>query len=710
VFDALRNFLQEMKELGPRRSMFRVGYELRDAVGLNTVPAAHPEFAAQATKLADRPVSNHWIRHLPFADSRDVANALRDRIRPDALQRLKQIADDAVEGRIFSFGRWTSDFGQPIDWHKDVFTDGSWREFSRITTWHETKGQIGDIKGVWEIARFPQAYYMSRAAAFFPEGRERWADSLRVQIREFEAANPLYWGVHWESGQEVAVRLLAWLFALDALILETNRSLPDTDDMVASLMNGAVLIERRLPYARLAVYNNHLLIEALGLFVVGSLLPETKAGQGWRALGRKLLDEASDRQFYPDGGYIQQSHNYHRVALKGLIWAVAVANSSGDRPSDSWLKAMQRSLEFLVAQQNPSDGRLPNYGFNDGSMPAILSTCDFTDFRPVLQTVSLMTRGERIYGPGPWDEMPAWILGPRVLDAPLRPIQHRSVSFPVTGYHILRGSDPSSFCFLRCGSLLDRFSQIDMLQLDVWWRGQNLLIDGGSYLYNGPLEWHNHFMRTESHNTVQVDDLDQMIHFRQFKTLYWTKAKLLAFHNQDRWGMCAGEHYGYRRQCGDCTHRRAVLYIKDDLWIVLDQLLGTGTHNVRLHWLCGEFPHTFDNESRRLDLHTPAGVFGVQVRSAHGQPLDVDVVAGGLQPPRGWHSRYYGEKIAVPSLAAAARCRLPVTFVSLLSGSGVAISVDGSLWEVKTASAMCRFSIADGSFSNISVADVKSCT
>ena len=710
MFDTLRNFVQEVRELGPRRSAFRIGYEVREALGLNAVPAVHPEIAAGAQKLADRPVARQWIRHLPFADSHDVVHALRDRIHPDSLQQLRQTADEAVDGKIRCFGRWTADFGNPIDWHRDIFTNRSWREFSKPAAGQQAKGLLGDIKGVWEVARFPQAYYMARAAAFFPEGRGRWADALTAQIREFEAANPPFDGVQWASGQEVALRLLAWIFALDTLILEANRSRPEMDWVIPGLMNGATMIEKKLPYARLAVYNNHLLIEALGLFVVGSLFPETRSGQRWRALGKSLLDETSNRQFYEDGGYIQQSHNYHRVALKGLIWAVAVARSSGERPSPVWLRAMERSLEFLAAQQNPADGRLPNYGHNDGSMPAILSTCDFADFRPVLQTVSLMTRGVRLYGPGPWDEMPVWILGPGALDAPLRPPVHHSVSFSVTGYHILRGADPASFCFLRCGSLLDRFSQIDMLQLDVWWRGLNVLIDGGSYLYNGPVEWHNHFTRTESHNTVQVDGLDQMIHFRQFKTLFWTKARLLAFGDHDRWGMCTGEHYGYRRQGAGCTHRRAVLYFKDDLWIVVDQVRGVGNHRVRLHWLCGEFPHTLRPDSRQLDLHTPAGIFRVQILDERGQPLNVDVEAGTVDPPRGWHSRYYGEKTAVPSLVATAHAPLPLTRVSLLSGREFTVSTDGPRWNVAIPGVVCRFSIADGKFSDVSVEDVTSCT
>src|SRR6185437_3929920 len=190
---------------------------------------------------------------------------------------------------------------------------------------------------------------------------------------------------------------------------------------------------------------------------------------------------------------------------------------------------------------------------------------DFSDMRPILQAASVLVRGERLYEPGPWDEETAWFLGVRALDAPLRKPRYRSISFSETGYHVLRGNDPRSFAAFRCGSLRDRFSQIDMLHLDVWWRGINVLADAGSFQYNGAPQWHEHFMGTRSHNTVTVDGRDQMLHHRQFKVLYWTKASLLGFVESDRWAHCAGEHYGYQRHAGSCVHRRSILFAKDDL-------------------------------------------------------------------------------------------------------------------------------------------------
>jgi asparagine synthase (glutamine-hydrolysing) len=684
----LRNLGQELFELGPKGAAFRVAWEISR---LRRLPRTDTAEIGGTQKAS----SDLWLAHLPFHDPISVANAVRDRIGPDALYRLRVTADRALPGDIECFGRWPARFGEPIEWHRNPLNGAQW---SPTTPWRSAltgQDRIGDVKLCWEVARFPHAYHMARCAAFFPETAPRFARALARQIRDFTLANQPGYGIHWASGQEVSFRLLAWLFCTDTLLIRTETNVNTL--LRDALLTGAAHIEQHLNYARIAVYNNHLLSEALALFAVGALLPEAPGARRWRDIGRTILDKESDQQFYPDGGYIQQSHNYHRVALHDLLWACLFAKSMGDRPSSSWLAAIDRSVRFLVAHQNPGDGRLPNYGSNDGSMPGIFSTCDFADFRPVLQTANLLVHERRLYEPGPWDEMAAWFLGPSALDTPREVQPRRSISFTHTGYHVLRGQGEDTFAAFRCGTLLDRFSQIDMLHLDISWRGHNVLADGGSYLYNDRPEWHEHFMRTASHNTVAIDGLDQMLHFRQFKLLYRTHAQMLQFEDHDEWTACAGEHYGYRRHAGGCVHSRSVAFLKDDLFVVVDHIAGTGTHGIRLHWLGGDFPYAFDAAAGRLALKTDKGEFFVQVRDRDGHVMAADVVAGQERPPRGWLSRYYGEKTPVPSFAVTVDREVPTTLVSVLSGGRpAAVEVVGECWSIRLDDRCLGLRIADG--------------
>lgn len=682
-----RDQLQELRELGPAGTAFRVGWELRLRTGL--------------ARRGDRAVIDPnpltaWRTKLPWAPPEGVVTTVRPRLSEGALAGLRGRAERATRGVVRCFGRWDGDYGRPFDWHRNPLNGERWDAAAHWSTVLRDGDRVGDVKLTWEAARFPQAFELARAAAFFPDDRDRCWEAFAAQVRGFLRDNPYPLGVHWFSNQEATIRLHAWLFALS-----TFAGLGcEVDELAAAVARYAAQVghhtERELPYAERAVYNNHLIAEAFGLFLVAWMRPDLPDARRWRDRGLSLLDEQAARQFYPDGGYINLSHNYHRVVVQDYLLAWRFFRGAGDVPA-AWRRALAASLDFLVAHQNPADGRLPNQGANDGSLPRVLSTCDFADFRPTLQALSLALRGERLYPDGPWDEEAAWLLGPAALDAPLREPTRRSVSFAHTGYHVLRSSrDASTFAAFRCGTVRDRFGQIEMLHVDAWWRGENVLVDGGTYLYNAEHRYHDHFLRTESHNTVAVDGRDQMLHFRRFKYLYRTPARLLRFAPGEGHALAVGEHAGYARFDGACVHRRAVLLLDDGTLIVVDRITGEGEHAARLQWLGGPYPFDADADRGAMTLHTPKGDCAVAVFDARGLPQAGTVVAGQDDPPRGWLSRGYATKEPVPSLAVERRGALPLEFVTVVGEGPVAVAVERDRWRVTTARATHRLLWQDG--------------
>jgi asparagine synthase (glutamine-hydrolysing) len=694
---SFRDYLQELVELGPRGLAFRLRWELGLRSGIVEALERTP------ARLSPESIPTHAAleERLPFCP-RFVAEAMRDRLSSSERSRLRELARNAASGRILAFGRWTADYGLPLDWQLNPTTGTRWNPAVHWSKALRDEPRAGDVKLAWEIARFPHAYHLARAAALEPALSDELAQVLADQISAFVVENPYGRGIHWNSSQEVVFRLMAWSFAI--AVFGTHRGMSGMLGIFAEALNqGAVHVERNLEYARKAVYNNHLLSEAFGLLLAAELLPQAPRAQRWMRIAVDVLTRQADRQFYEDGGYIQQSHNYERVALQIYLWAAALLRRGGVQAPGPWLSAVGRAVDFMYSQQNPADGRLPNYGANDGALPSPLTSCDYSDFRPTLQAASLVARGERLYPPGPWDEEALWLLGSATLDAPLRKGARKTVSFRPTGFHVLRGRDESTFAVFRCGTVRDRFSQIDMLHLDVWWRGVNVLVDPGSYLYNGPAVWHRHFATTAAHNTVVVDGRDQMLHYRRFKNLYWTRAKLLRFEDATHYAVVEGEHGGYRRQPGRCIHRRAVLFARDDLWIVVDHVQGELAHTARVQWLGGPYPHAYEPQAGRLTLATSAGEFCIAVVDEQGAPLNGDVVAGGDSPQRGWLSRYYGEKTPAPSLAVELRGAASLTAVSLLSRGPAAVNVSGGEWSVAATGVRARFRMASGRFADIRV-------
>lgn len=690
MFRALRYQLRELSELGPSRSVYRLQRELQLATGayLNAAP---PQ--ALLDRVALRGSSSIPTRGLPFEAPGRVADVMRDRIPPADRAALLRQADLATKGKILAFGRWTADYGSPIDWHVNPTNGLQW---DRALAWNRVlrdEPTVGDVKLTWEIGRFPHAYHLARAAAHHPEHAERLGWAFVDHVLSFSSNNPFPNGVHWNSGQEIVIRYVAWLFAVsvfDSLGVDTKLARAAIARRVP--MVGAHL-KAHFEYARLAVYNNHLIAEALGLYLIGRMFPGTVEGDSWRDEGQHELERQTTEQFSADGAYIQNAHNYHRVALQYYLLAMRLAEVDKLPPSAALRSALERSLDFLCAHQNPGDGRLPNYGSNDGALPLVLDTCNFSDFRPALQAVSIACRGERLYEPGPWDEDAAWLFGADSLDCPLRKPARTSVCFE-SGYTVLRSADEDTFATLRCGTLRDRFSQIDMLTVDAWWHGQNVLIDPGSYLYNGPAKWHDYFVRTASHNTVALDDADQMIHLRRFKFIYWTAARVLDFRSEAGHAVCTAEHYGYQRLPGKPVHRRSVLLVGSDLIVVADTITGGGEHDARLHWLCGEFPAKQGVPGGPVTLTTPKGDLTVHVFDGDGHPESIDLACGDEATPRGWSSRYYGERVAVPSLVARRRGPLPLSFLTVIAPADHAVTRTGDVWVAGPQ--RVRFTVRDG--------------
>jgi hypothetical protein len=128
--------------------------------------------------------------------------------------------------------------------------------------------------------------------------------------------------------------------------------------------------------------------------------------------------------------------------------------------------------------------------------------------------------------------------------------------------------------------------------------------------------------------------------------------------------------------------------------VVRDTVLGTGAHRARLHWLAGPFPWTFEADKARLVLETPVGGFTIWVLDEAGRPLAADVVEGRQTPPRGWLSRYYGEKEAVPSLAVEIEATCPLSLVTVFGPGPVQPSVTADWVEVKAGDTTYRLSMS----------------
>ncbi len=688
-----RNLVTLVRQLGLSTTTFRFWYEVQHWLGLmerrfpsstwekqglarwlkSAVPGRPDEYGAY------RQENSPSFFTSALTDKRLFSSRLRE-VMGDGLADLVAQADQASKGALSYFEHTSEVPGMPLDWHSNPITgqqvppDVHWSKiavFSPLT---------GDVKFYWEPSRFAIAFKLTRA--YWVTGNDEYTRIFWELVESWRDANPPQTGVNWKCGQEISLRLMAWIFALYGM-MSSPHTTPERIGMLSAMIAVQTdRVERNIAFAR-SLKNNHAISEAVGLWTVGILFPEFTAAARWRESGRKVLEEAAQEQIYDDGSYIQQSTNYHRLMLHDYLWAIRLGNLNGYELSPLLLDRVRKAGEFLHQLQDEESGCVPNYGANDGALILPLNSCDYRDFRPVLGSIHYLFSGTCLYEPGPWDEDLLWLFGPDALDTPREAVAKRPLNAPVGGYYTLRGG--KSWGMIRCATFRDRPSQADMLHLDIWRNGVNVACDAGSFLYYAEPPWNNALVSTQVHNTVSVDGLDQMERGPRFLWLNWLESRARHYITSDEGSLVyfEGEHYGYKRLQHEITHRRAVLKAAEDIWVVVDDLLGDSRHKFVLHWLLSDLAFKVDVQEMQISLDMGMDRYGLWLRNVLPESArsEFDVVRGNKNSaPRGWHSAYYGVRSPALSVVLGvdipAPCRLVSVFAPEKSDSRLSISAE----------------------------------
>ena len=339
------------------------------------------------------------------------------------------------------------------DWHLEPLASLRWPQDVHWT--QAMRAGIGDLRLTWEANRFGEVWDWIGTCADAGETLSAW-------VSDWRRSNPFRAGVNWASGQELALRSIAWLAAAAAY----------GDDLSEGVWTGLVEllywhgthIESEAGFARNAVANNHAIAEALGLAAIGDAFQsDFVEAARWRAQGIAWLRREVEQQFFDDGGYCQHSHAYHHFALELLLEAFAWFPELRDA-----LRPVLHRSQRLIRIVCECDGAAPNFGPNDRAVP--------TNFAVIHDRLRTLTGDDGELGT-------------------------ESGSFPDAGLHVLRRDDWTAT--LRCGPLARRAGHDDALHVEVWHRGVPCAIDAGSYLYTGAD--HAWYCGATSHNVCNVD-------------------------------------------------------------------------------------------------------------------------------------------------------------------------------------------------------------
>ena len=579
---------------------------------------------------------------------------------------LISAANSILENNFTYFFHQQCNPGDPPDWFISPLTKKHANDNIHWTGIQDLDPGLGDIKYVWEASRFAWVYTLVRA--FAATGDDRYVEKFWDLFLNWQEKNLPNRGPHYYCGQECAIRLMALCMAWFAFNGHSSSISQKRQALLKTIYVLAERIEKNIAYA-VSTRTNHALTESLGLYTAGILFPGFKTAARWQRKGKKILVREALKQIAVDGSYIQHSMNYHRFMLQCLLWSVRLGQLNRDRFPDELLDRLNAANQFAYQLQDEKTGRVPNYGPNDGALIIPLNNCDYLDYRPVIQAVHYLLHKEKLYDKGPWDEDLLWLFGAESVENTKNSITRVSSTFENGGYFTLRGSQ--SWGMVRCHTYTTRPSQSDSLHLDVWYRGINILRDSGSYLYNDPGPLKSFFSSTAAHNTVRVDELDQMTRGPRFIWYDWLKAGNAGLQVTDEKIRFSGEHYGYNRLEEGLIHQRTVdLYPEWNIWVIADELKGGGDHLIELFWQLTDAE--WETGEQSIMVKHPQAPFGMYF---HGpEQMSVAVSKGDEQTLRGFESLYYGERHASPVATWRGKLLLPQRLVTVIvPGEGMVI-------------------------------------
>jgi hypothetical protein len=623
-----KNITQKIKtffQLGPRQSFNFLIYQigLRSGYFTLTTPALEVN-----TLLDDKEIQPNWFLTLP---DRNRLN----KICGPQINNLMDEADEILQRKIRFFGGETRSLS-----FSPEKNPAHWSHYERGAA----RGNIKDIKYIWEPARFNWA--ITLAKAYFYSRDEKYAAAFWQYFEEFNQANPINKGLNWTSAQEVALRLIALTVSASLLENSPHSNPKRLVTLCICIADHASRIPPTISYAK-AQNNNHFLSEAVGLYTASVFLPDHPQAAKWQEKGIRWFNQAISAQIADDGTYIQHSANYHRLMLMLALWMQVLLEKNNLILNDETLNKLAAASEWLSVRLDRFSGQVPNLGHNDGSHILPLTNAAFNDYRPVVQAASRAFQARAALPPGPWDDLCLW------LDIPVQ--NQTNTRVPEKEYleHLVIGSE-QSWAALRAVRFSSRPAHADQLHVDIWHHGMNIALDAGTFQYNAPPPWENALAATVVHNTVTINSQSQMTRAGKFLWLDWAQAAVEKMSPDS----ITAVQLGYQNL--GIIHRRTLTRCKKDGWLILDELqptpLYSGKITAVLHWLVPDWP--FQIQAGEVNLESPLGKIGLDI-SLPGQPsvgtLDIfkageSLITDNKNIHLGWYSPTYGQKISALSI------------------------------------------------------------
>jgi len=421
------------------------------------------------------------IKGFRISDVRSMQHTIRNSLQQGEIPRIKERAELVRDGFLHIFCE------PPIKRDPSVFLrhPRTGRKEHLVGWCRASSGQKGDedIKFLWELNRLCDLDPLLTVSIL--ENDPSFAKVAYSIVQQWQGENPFGYGLNWYSNMEVALRLLRLLF-LHGVATGFN---VEQDWLLDLIHQHWVHVYSEWRSTRRTMKGgNHLIVELAALAAYECLT-------GIYGPGCAHLRCECGRQFLEDGGYFEGSLGYHVYVFNVLIfvkWLCNAVRVLSPIPEET----LSRSFSFLN-----------HFAASDGSIHGIGDWDDGYVFKPLqgpCRNVSWDLRFSRelsLYRPFNCSE------------------RNKTVCFGQSGMAVRKFEN--GHLLFRAAPVEHGHAHLDMLSIGYMGDNGPVIMDSGTYQYNGSIRTRNYFRSLKAHSTLLPHDLWPV---KPLRTFAWTEA------------------------------------------------------------------------------------------------------------------------------------------------------------------------------------------
>lgn len=452
-------------------------------------------------------------------------------------------------------GRWLAGFQTENDWPLEFSYELEYKQ----------RDEIGDARTNWELNRHFQLLLLAKN--YYATRDKKYLKDFEDQFESWNQLNPFLTGINWTSTMEFAIRAINWMFILAFLRDDVPGKLKD--QIATGTINMVDYVEKHR--SRYSSANNHLLVEAAAIGIAGFAFNYTP----WKETAMSILSEELYKQNYSDGINKELSLHYQVFGMEAYALMAYFLVNNGESIPDSWTLMLKRQCEY-VSNCRGKHGEVVVFGDDDEGKILDLVGKGSNRYAFVLQFFGCLL-DERFDPMEQIEETIKWLFSKEIIEEskkkPLYDNSH-SVCYPEGGNSILKSRDGKILIGFDHAALgfgnIAAHGHADALSFQLFFEGEPVLIDPGTYIYHCNLPMRNQLRKTCNHNTVTINGKDQS---QMLGAFLWGKKADCIYEgyeeDDDKKIVLTANHNGY----APIAHRRKIQYDNNNKLVLQDSIV-----------------------------------------------------------------------------------------------------------------------------------------